>query len=306
MAFDFYFAGSQAVETENLIVELNANVLKSFVNDIRELPRWFEYKKQGWKGKLLIDSGAFSIHRNTARANSKQFQGKSIIDAYIDWLNENDEYIDYAIELDHIPGEWGKIKTIEQFKEAPIVSWNNYLYMYDRLKSPKKLMPVFHQGEDFKHLENILNSLLPEYICISGNKELTNSQRESWYEQCYYIIQHSNNPNIKVHCLGSATLSNVIKYPFTSMDATSWIMTGAMGNILTSRGTIYVGDSNSLCNMTDIEINYLKQLCDNYNIEFESLATDYKSRMLFNIHHLYEQSYLTTFKGLKAIKRRLF
>lgn len=304
MSFDFYFAGSQAIETEQLIVQLNANVLKSYVNDIKEIPRWFEYKQKGWKGKLLIDSGAFSIHRGSVRSKSINTT-TPIIDQYIKWLNDNDNYIDYAIELDHIPGEWGKPKTSEQIKEAPIISWNNYVYMYDRLNSPKKLLPVFHQGEDFIHLKNILNSNLPEYICISGNKELTNAQRENWYEQCYYLIQQYN-PNIKVHCLGSATISNAIKYPFTSMDATSWIMTGAMGNILTSKGVIYVGDIKVLSQMSNDAINYLKTMCYNYHIDFNSIATDYKSRMLFNIHYLYEQSQITTFNGIKAIKRRLF
>ena len=33
MAFDFYFAGEQSPEADNLIYELNANRLLSYVND---------------------------------------------------------------------------------------------------------------------------------------------------------------------------------------------------------------------------------------------------------------------------------
>ena len=33
MAFDFYFAGGQSPEADNLIYELNANRLLSYVND---------------------------------------------------------------------------------------------------------------------------------------------------------------------------------------------------------------------------------------------------------------------------------
>jgi len=209
MAFDFYFAGSQCEETTNLLYELNANVLKSYVNDMKEINEWFKRKQSGWTGKLLIDSGAFTAHRKDTVLD---------IDKYIKWLNDNDSTIDYAIELDHIPGKWGEIKTFKDAEIGAEESWNNYLYMIERCISPTKILPVFHQGENLTYLKRIvdyqINSQYIPYICISGNKELTSSQREDWYAQCYSVIKQSNNPNVKVHCLGSATLSNAIKYPF--------------------------------------------------------------------------------------------
>ena len=57
MAFDFYFAGTQAPETDVLLTDLNCNILKSYVNDKKSIEKWFEYKRNGWKGKLLIDNG---------------------------------------------------------------------------------------------------------------------------------------------------------------------------------------------------------------------------------------------------------
>lgn len=297
MAFDFYFAGTQAPETDILLKDLNCNILKSYVNDKKSIEKWFEYKRNGWKGKLLIDNGAFTVHRKGGSVN---------IDDYIKWLNDNIDLFDYAIALDDIPGKWGERKTTEEVALSPQKTFENYLYMVEHVIKPNKLLPVFHMGESFEWLEKYLKLPDLKYICISGNKELTNAQREEWYEKCFYVIKHSSNPNIQTHCLGSATLSNAIKFPFTSMDATSWIMTGANGNILTDIGAVYVGNIESINKLpVDAKTTILK-LLSKYGITLEQVTTDYKARMLYNIHYLYEKSLSTSYQGIGFKKRSLF
>ena len=297
MAFDFYFAGTQCEEAEKIMVELNANVLKSYLNDKNNIPRWFEAKHNGWKGKLLIDNGAFTLHRKG---------GQLDIDKYIDWLNEHIDDIDLAIALDDIPGKWGHKKTLEQIQGSAEVTWKNYLYMIEKVTQPQKLIPVFHMYENFKFLENMVNSdeLLSDYICISGSKELTNSQRESWYEQCFNIIKRSKRPNIKVHCLGSATMQNAEKFPFTSMDATSWIMTGANGGILTDCGVVYVGDSGK--SLTKAQKEAVQSILDEYHLSLEDIGKDYRARMCVNVRQLYKDSQKCEYVGLKYERRKLF
>lgn len=306
MAFDFYFAGSQCQETTDLIRDLNANVLKSFVNDMSSILKWFDYRKQGWKGKFLIDNGAFTVHRQG---------GELDIDRYIGWLNDNDEYIDYAIALDHIPGVWGRKRTYQELREAPIKTWENYLYMIERCKSPNKLLPVFHQGEDYKYLEQIINHKINgeyvQYICISGNKELTNKQREDFYLKCFDIIKKSNNPNVKTHCLGSATMSNAVKFPFTSMDATSWIMTGANGGIFTDMGVVKISkesylDKDNIVNIPEDAAKKIEFYCAEHGIQLEQAKESYRYRMLLNIHYLYEKSQVTSYDGRSLKSNRLF
>ena len=294
MAFDFYFAGTQCNEADEVMVSLNANVLKSYVNDQKSIQKWFEHKKNGWKGKLLIDNGAFTFHRHG---------GELDIDEYIKWINDNDEYIDYAIALDHIPGTWGKPRTLEDFKEASEKTWQNYLYMKERVKNYKKLLPVFHMSENFEYLRKYLALPDLEYICISGFKDLTNKQREEWYEKCFYEISHSNHPDIKVHCLGSATMSNAIKFPFTSMDATSWIMTGANGSILTDMGVVYLGKRTRL---TEQEYKVVHEILDKYGYTVDDAIENYRVRVCANVHYLYDKSRNTDFNGGKFNRRRLF
>lgn len=296
MAFDFYFAGTQCKEADDVICNLNANVLKSYINDRKSIQDWFNRKRNGWKGKLMIDNGAFTVHRKG---------GSICIDEYIEWLNTNDEYIDYAIALDEIPGTWGHPKTAEQVRNSPLLTWKNYVYMTERLKSPERLLPVFHMGEDFSHLENMCNSdkLLSKYICISGNKELTNSAREDWYIKCFNIIRRSKQPDMKVHCLGSATISNAEKFPFTSMDATSWIMTGANGGILTDFGVVSVGNKSKLSN---IEKKIITNVVSKYGVSYEDIQNNYKARMIVNVKYLYAKSQSCKNSDFKVTRKRLF
>lgn len=308
MAFDFYFAGGQSPEADNLIYELNANRLLSYVNDRKLIESfWFNKKKQGWKGKLMIDSGAFTAHRKDLLLS---------IDDYCNWINANYELFDYAIELDDIPGKWGQIKTAEQIKQSPINSWNNYLYMLSKVNCPDKILPVFHQGENFKYLEQMVNHQINghyiKYICISGNKELTGKQREAWYEKVFTIIKSSNNANVKTHCLGSATLSNIEMFPFTSMDATSWIMTGSNGSIMTDYGIVFVsnnnlGDPNHINNMPEQAQEKIRQYCNKYNIKLSDCSDNYKFRSLINIHYLFDKSKVVSFNtNIKFRKKGLF
>lgn len=306
MAFDFYFAGSQCQETTDLIRDLNANVLKSYVNDMRTIKKWFEYKKQGWKGNLIIDNGAFTVHKKGGEIN---------IDEYIQWLNENDEFIDYAIALDHIPGIRGKEKTQEEVAYAPVKTWENYMYMVEKCKSPQKLLPVFHQPENFKYLQQILDFRIDgepvRYMCISGNKELTKKQREDWYCEVYDFIKKSSNPNIKTHILGSATISDAENFPCTSMDASSWIMTGANGSIFTDRGNILISSANTkspenIIHADKTTIEYVEQYCRDCGYELKDAQDDYKIRMLINIKYLYRRSTQCKYVGRNFVKKRLF
>lgn len=298
MAFDFYFAGTQNIKTQQLLCEMNANMLRSYVNDKNSIKQLIEVKRNGsWQGKLMIDSGAFTVHRKGGTVD---------VDAYIQFLNDNKDAVDYGIQLDHIPGVWGTVRTFEQMKEGPIKSWENYLYMVNKLDRQEMLLPVFHQGEDFKYLKQMVeykydNGKYISYICVSGNKEMTGAQRKQWYLKCYDVITRSKNPNVNVHCLGSATFTDMEEYPFTSSDATSWLMTSSVGSVMTPFGNVLVseqqtGDKKHLNNMPKECIEYVKNLCTQYNIDFDMLGKDYMTRSNFNCHHCFNQSKTTTYK----------
>lgn len=309
MAFDFYFASMLNLETIDYVCKLGVNILSSYGYDLKNIIRLLERKRSGqWSGNLFIDSGAFTVHRKNGTVD---------VDAYISFLNENKDCISRAVQLDDIPGVWGEVKTAKQMAESPIKSWDNYLYMVSKLERPEMLLPVFHQGENFKYLSNMVeykyaNGKPIEYICVSGNKELTKKQRKQWYAKVYDVIKRSSNPHVKVHCLGSATLTDMQEFPFTSSDATSWLMISAYGSILTPFGTVLVSrmkkfSKDHILNRPPECLQTVHNMCNEFGIKFDDIMESHTVRSHFNIRYLYKASQETTFveRNLK-ISRGLF
>ena len=306
--FDLYFAGYFTKSTEDIIIENDFNQLLSNANDRKKINNFIEHKKAGnWKGKLLIDSGAFSVHRS----------GKSInLDEYIDYLNKNHEYFDLYIQLDDIPGKWGIPQTKEELEMSPIKTWQNYLYMRNKLIEPDKLLPVFHQGEDFKYLKQMLeyedeNKNKIKYLCISSNKNLDANARFNWYKKCYEIIETSSNPNVKVHSLGTQSENHCSLIPFTSVDATSWILSAGNGNIYTKWGTICVSDRQTNKKdhiINNISFDLFNEYVESKGFKFSDLSQYANKRVEWNCLYLgnwarNERQY----KGVKSFKvNRLF
>ena len=280
--FDFYFAGSMSKNVEQYKLEHGANSLKSWVLDINTLKRNIQDKKDGkFKGKIMVDSGAFTAHRKSIEINC---------DDYIKFLNDNDEYLDAYIQLDKIPGIWGKPRTKEDILEAEHQSWENYKYMVTKLKSPFKLLAVFHQDESFENLKRLLdfkiNGEYVKYICISGSKDRAPKLRTEWYHKCFEIIKSSNNPDVKVHCLGCSTLRDLRMFPFYSSDSSTWAQTAAYGGI--------AGESNIAISdiaLKDSSKNYkfkileeeVRKNCEKFGVNFDDVINKGWARAMYNV-----------------------
>ena len=116
--FDLYFAGWYNDDMMKIIIDNDYNQLLSNINERDQIYKYIEAKKIGWKGKLLIDSGAFSIHKSKKEVPLQD---------YIDFLNANHEYLDYYIQLDDIPGEWGRKPTPEEVADSPKKTWEGFI-----------------------------------------------------------------------------------------------------------------------------------------------------------------------------------
>ena len=280
MAFDYYFVSVTGQYSEDLLVRLNANCLLSYLIDKHLIKKFLIRKKSGeWKGKLLIDNGAYTVWKKG---------GVIDIDEYLSFLNENIEYINYAISLDKIPGMYQKQKVYSDIVNAAEETYSNYIYMKERIKDPNKLLPVFHQDEPFEYLERYLEFDDIEYICIAAHDMNT---RHDWYRDCFSIIKHSKHPNIKVHCLGNSLPEIVDYFPFTSIDASSWKLMGATGNILTSSGIVYVGTQHAIDTLPEKVKNEIISRCKECGVEcINELAEKYSSRALYIMYQLHSIS----------------
>ena len=306
MGFNLYLAGSYSKMVDEKLQEMGVNRLASQLNDRSLLERWITYIKEVEHRKLFVDSGAFSAHT----------KGRELdVDEYIEYLNARQGCFEVIAQVDKIPGEFGKKKTREQLLEAPELSWENYLYMRDRVIDYNNLTPIFHQGEDFKHLHRMLETTFDgehiPYIGISPANDVSTKEKAKWFETVFRLIRDSSNPNVKTHAFGMTSLDLLEQYPFYSADSTSWLMTSANGSIMTSWGLML---------MSDVQVNNPKHFnhlspemqakvaeeVAKWGYDIEEAKTNYKIRGLINASYLKNWADNYQFKGTSRYQRRLF
>lgn len=236
MSFILYFAGQGYNQIIDYIKQRNG--AKLFTNDGERkwIEKWAEEKKEGKINNLLfVDSGAYTAFT----------KGKTIdIDDYIDFVNSLSCNVDHFANLDVIPGKLGFPLTRDDVEKAASESFKNFTYIRKRTMYPRRCLPVFHQGEDFKWLEKML-SYQDEcgnvnYICLGGSADKPTVEREAWYRKVFAYLEDRGRKDIKLHCLGCSSVNSLSKFPFYSADATSWARAAAFGRIYTKFGNVLV------------------------------------------------------------------
>ena len=246
---------------------------------------------RGIAKSLFIDSGAYSIHSQGFEKVSKgRFSTvDEFIDEYIEYVNNLDDKIIAVAQVDHIPGVFKQAKKPEDFVESAKLSWDNFLYMYPKLKSPEKLIAVFHQGESFEHLQNMLdwrdeNNKPLSYIGISPSNDRAVADKDIYLRDVYNFIAKSSNPGVHTHLFGYTSLPGLSKFPWFSCDSVSHRLRAAYNKMFTCKWDVIsmsktriAKDKASQC-FLDIcdEQTYeeFKEFCAGYGVEDPSRLCD--------------------------------
>lgn len=259
------FSGSLTDEMHDMLLKMPEfeplDILVSQI-DRSAIKKAIVWKREGFCRWLFIDSGAFSIHTGNAHTT---------VDEYIEFLNSIDDDIDVFAQLDTIPGKFKQPKSKEDYIESAKKSWDNYLYMKSRLKSPGKLMPVFHFGEDFSALVNMLEYIDEDgkhldYIGISPANDVDQQSKNLYLQEVTDIIAKSSNPSVKTHLYGMTSLDALSKYSCYSADSISHRLIAGYAKILSVNfGVISVSKrtrtSNAKSNLSFFDT------CDDYNYQ---------------------------------------
>ena len=166
---------------------------------------------------VLLDSGAFSSWK----------LGKVMdIDAYADYLIRNKNNFVNAINLDVIPGKFGRVPSNEEVEHSAQKSWESLKYLESRGVNP---LPVFHQGEGCKWLKKIVEEGY-EYVCISPDNGKATKQKQDWLDIVFTILSDDNGlPIIKTHGLAVTSYDLMFRYSWATVDSATWIVVGAYG-----------------------------------------------------------------------------
>lgn len=158
---------------------------------------------------LFLDSGAFSAWSKNIEIDIYQ---------YIDFIKEHEKYIDIYAVLDDILDPERTLKNqkiMEKFGLSPL--------------------PCFHYNEPIKYLTHYLENY--DYLALGGMVPISTKELAIWLDDLFqnFICDNSGMPKIKIHGFGLTSLKLMLRYPWYSVDSTSWVMTSRMGSIYMPR-----------------------------------------------------------------------
>lgn len=173
--------------------------------------------------KIILDSGAFSAWMKQTEIN---------IADYAKFCLERLDQVDYIVNLDVIPGKYGDKNPSEQeLERAASEGYFNYNLLYSYGIPREKLIHVFHQGERFFHLDEMVKEM--DYIGLSPANDRTTTEKIEWLDMCMDHVCDSNGiPKLKFHGFGVTSMPIMFRYPFFSVDSTSWVQFGKYGMVL--------------------------------------------------------------------------
>jgi len=161
------------------------------------------------KINLFLDSGAYSAWSKGAKISLQK---------YIDFIYEHKQYLEVYVNLDDL--------------NSPEKTWENQKEMERQGLSP---LPVYHFKEDEKYLRKVLEY---EYFGLGGAALVATPVRARFYDYIFSIICPESNsylPTHKIHGFGLTSLKLMLRYPWYSVDSTSWVMTSRTGSIYIPR-----------------------------------------------------------------------
>lgn len=256
-------------EREAAIVDNIPHILESYHYVGRQR---FVDEMRASGGKVFLDSGAFS-------ANSL---GVDI---------DINEYCNYIIRnRDIIRVEDGVVMaSVLDGIGDPLKTWRNQLYMEQKGAMP---LPCFHFGEDERYLEWYVQRY--PYITIGGMVRTSAEDVMQWLDRIWnrYLVDGSGRPRLKVHAFGVTTISLMERYPWWSVDSSSWIQAASFGSVYTvEHGPVCVSAQSPsrhdagrhMSNLPEIVKEHIEGQFVEEGFCYDRLSTVYQSRAAFNM-----------------------
>jgi len=102
----------------------------------------------------------------------------------------------------------------------------NQLYLENLGLDP---LPTFHYGTDYTELEVLVKKY--KYLGLGGLTPIFKDKKKliNHFSKCFNIL---NKNKTKAHGWGTTAYDILIKFPFYSVDSTSWLSGGKFGNIV--------------------------------------------------------------------------
>lgn len=222
--------------------------------------------------KVFLDSGAFSAYTLGVEID---------LPTYCDYIKRN-------MDLWRVEDGVVMASVLDGIGD-PLKTYQNQLHMEQLGAKP---LPCFHAGEDERYLEYYVQNY--EYITLGGMVGSSTKQLCIWLDRMWerYLTDGSGRPRLKVHGFGITAVPIVERYPWYSVDSSSWIQSAAFGSIIDPiHGPISVSEKSPslhdagqhVTTLTQVEQDYVLQMLEKNGFTYERLSTVYESRAAYNL-----------------------
>ena len=245
--------------------------------------------------KVFLDSGAFSAFIKGIEIN---------IPAYCEYVQKN---IDIIEIVDGV-----LLASVLDGIGDPLKTWQNQLHMESLGVKP---LPCFHYGEDERWLEHYMVNY--DYIALGGMVPISTPQLIHWLDRIFerYLCDNTGRLKIKVHGFGLTSLPLMKRYPWYSVDSSTWVMWSANGMLLVPGiGQVNVSNKSSsrkiegqhLNTYTPPQRQAILDHIKSFGFDPDRLAAEYYSRWAWNAWSFQEQGKLSTIECFKRPQPELF
>jgi len=210
---------------------------------------------------LFMDSGAHSIF-NKEFAGISHVKGEaSRLGAHYEYFNSKtfkdylNKYIEFLHTNKHLCNVYVNLDIIFNAEK----SWETQKYMESCGLKP---LPVFHFGEDIKWLKKYMDDY--DYIGIGGlGQDVTKEKFIQLMGDPVFtcICDDKGNPAVKTHGFALTAVDLIIRYPWFSVDSTTWKKAGAFGYIIVpyKNGNKYLYDRTPKVVHISSQSSYIEQ-----------------------------------------------
>lgn len=256
-------------ESEKKHREAADNILESYHYIHRES---FVKKIRKDKKQIFLDSGAFSAFTQGIEVD---------LPAYCDYIKRNSDIIEH---VDGVP-----LASVLDGIGDPLKTWQNQQLMEELGVRP---LPCFHYGEDERYLEWYISKY--DYITIGGMVPISTPQLYLWLDRIWndYLTDSAGNPKVRVHGFGLTTLGLMLRYPWYSVDSSSWVQIARTGRVFLPRGKVISVSERSpsrkvygqhLDNLPEALSDPVKEELESYGLDIKRAREIYLARWSFNL-----------------------
>jgi hypothetical protein len=241
-----YLAGFKTIE----------KIYKEKTDDIYLLSSYWEHKNNKYGNYVtqknhILDSGAFSMLNKKQNININKY-----VDNYIDFIKKTNQNNFFELDIYKIIGI-DKTEDIRNKIEQA---------------TGKPCIPVWHKHLGIDYFNMLIENY--NYIAIGGFALKDIKKRD--YKYIPQLLKLANEKNCKVHGLGFTQLSllKTKKFPFYSVDSTTWLVGGKYGNLCLFDKDGYLTQRYKKNNTRVKDVNKIHLFNFNQWIKFQKFAND--------------------------------